>query len=322
MKNINLSIIVPVFNEEENLNPLYNQLTEVLCRLKLNYEIIFVDDGSDDQGFSILKKIADKDKRIKIIQLKKNFGQTAAISAGIDYAQGEVIITIDADLENDPKDIPRLLSKLDEGFDIASGWRKNRWKDKPLTRRLTSQVANFLISKIVGLKLHDYGCTLKAYRKNVIKEINLYGEMHRFIPALAFWQGAKIAEVEINYKPRKFGQSKYGIERVIKVLLDLVTLKFLSGYTTKPIHFFGKIGFISMFLGFLTFLWALYYKLTGKKDFIETPLPIAIVLFIVLGILLILIGLLAEIIIRIYHESQNKKIYLIRKKINFRNYEK
>lgn len=317
MNNLRLSIVIPVFNEEGNLVELYQRIIAVGQVLDESYEIVFVDDGSQDQSFSILKDLARQDKKVKLIQLRKNFGQTAALAAGIDYAQGQVIILMDADLENAPQDIFKLLAELDRGYDIVSGWRKARWKDKPLTRRLTSQVANWLISKIAGLRLNDYGCTLKAYRQEIIKNINLYGEMHRFIPALAFWQGAKIGEIEVNYQPRQFGQSKYGPARIAKVLLDLITLKFLSGYATKPIYFFGKIGFVSLFLGFLTFLWASYYKFIGQKDYIETPLPIVIALFIILAVLLVLIGLLAEMIMRTYHESQNKKIYSIKEKINF-----
>jgi len=305
--NVYLSIIIPVFNEEENLKRLERRLSAVLRDIDRPYEIIFIDDGSTDQSFAILKDLVSQDRRIKLIQFRKNFGQTAALSAGIDFAQGKIIISMDADLENNPQDIPRLLAELEGGYDIVSGWRKERWQDKFFSRRLTSQMANYLISKIAGLRLHDYACTLKAYRAEVIKDINLYGEMHRFIPALAFWQGAKIKEIEVNYQPRQFGQSKYGLGRTLKVLLDLVTLKFLSGYATKPIYFFGKIGFISLFLGFLTFLWATYYKLTSQKDYIETPLPVVIALFIILAILLILIGLLAEMIMRTYHESQDKK---------------
>lgn len=317
INNAYLSIVIPLFNEQGNLKELYQRLTAVLDSLAKPYEIIFIDDGSTDQSFSILRDLARQDERVKIIQFRRNFGQTAAISAGVDYAQGEIIIPMDADFENDPQDIPRLLEELSQGYDVVSGWRKKRWADKVLTRRLTSRTANWLISKIAGLELHDYGCMLKAYKQTVIKNINLYGEMHRFIPALAFWQGAKVKEIEVNYQPRRFGQSKYGLGRTFKVLLDLITLKFLSGYATKPIYFFGKIGFVSLFFSFLTFLWATYYKLTGQKDYIETPLPVVIALFVILAVLLILIGLLAEMIMRTYHESGNKKIYSIKEKVNF-----
>lgn len=315
-KNIYLSIIIPVFNEEKSLSRLCEEIVTACRNLNKSYEVIFVDDGSKDQSFFILQKLAEQNSRIRVISFGRNFGQTAALAAGIDRACGEIIIPMDADLENDPRDIPRLLEELDRGYDIVSGWRKKRWADRVITRRITSQAANWLIVKISGLRLHDYGCTLKAYRRETIKSVKLYGEMHRFIPVLASWRGARVGEVEVRYQPRQFGCSKYGLGRTSKVLLDLVTLKFLNNYATKPIYFFGKIGFISMGLGFLTFLWATYYKVTGQKDYIQTPLPIVMVLFIVLAVLLILIGLLAEMIMRIYNESENKKIYSIKRKIN------
>lgn len=311
-----ISIVVPVYNEQGNLEELYKRIIESCKKTGQNYEIIFIDDGSTDQGFSVLQKIALADNKVKLIRFKKNFGQTAALAAGFDYAQGQIIIPLDADLENDPQDIPNLLAELEKGYDLVSGWRVSRWQDKPFSRRLTSQVANWMISKISGLKLHDFGCTLKAYRKDLIKDISLYGEMHRFIPAIAFWQGAKITEIKVYYQKRRYGRSKYGMNRIGKVLLDLIILKFLSGYATKPIYFFGKISLISFLLGFFTFGWATYYKITGQKDYIETPLPIVVVLFVFLGVLLILIGLLAEMIMRIYYQSSNKKIYSIKEKIN------
>lgn len=314
------SVIIPVFNEQPNLEPLYQRLLAVFNQLNQSYEIIFIDDGSTDQGFAILKEISQKDSRVKLISFRKNFGQTAALAAGFDFSQGEIIIALDADLENDPQDIPRLLTELNKGYDIVSGWRRNRWQNQFFSRRLTSNIANWLISEISGLKLHDYGCTLKVYRAEVVKDIQLYGEMHRFIPALAFWQGARISELAVNYQPRRFGQSKYGPARIFKVLLDLVTLKFLSGYAAKPIYFFGKIGLFSLFLGFLTFLWALYYKLTGQKDFIQTPLPVVVALFIILAILLILIGLLAEMVMRTYYQSSQKKSYAIKETKGFNSY--
>mgnify|MGYP001576265074 CR=1 FL=1 len=261
--------------------------------------------------------MAQKEASLKIIDFRKNFGQTAALSAGINHAQGEIIIPLDADLENDPADIPQLLAKINEGYDVVSGWRKNRWKDKFFSRRLTSMAANWLISFVTGVKLHDYGCTLKAYRREIIKEVGLYGEMHRFIPALAYWQGAKVAEIEVNYQPRVHGKSKYGLGRTFKVLLDLLTIKFLSGYSTKPIHFFGSLGFISILVSFLTGGLAVYYKVSGQKDFIETPLPVLTALFFIIGVLFVLIGLLAEMIMRVYHETQRRPIYSIKEKINF-----
>lgn len=312
-----LSVIIPFYNEEKNLAPLIERLSRVLVSLNKPFEVIFIDDGSSDNGFNILKGLLENKENWKIVRFKRNFGQTPALAAGIETAKGEKIILMDADLENDPQDIPMLLSELDKGYDVVSGWRKKRWSDKILTRRLTSQTANWLISKISGLCLHDYACTLKAYQSDTIKNINLYGQMHRFIPALAFWQGARVKEIEVHFQPRQFGQSKYGLNRMSRVLLDLVTLKFLSGYATKPIYFFGRIGLISLLFGFLTFLWAFYYKITGQKDFVETPLPIVIVLFVFLAVLLVLIGLLAEMIMRTYHESGNKKIYSVKERVNF-----
>ncbi len=316
MEKIYLSIIIPVFNEEQNLLPLSQKLTATLSGLGKSFEVIFVNDGSADKSLEVLKTLAENNSNFKIISFRRNFGQTAALAAGIKYAQGELIIPMDADLENDPADITRLLAELDKGYDLISGWRKNRWANKILTRRLTSRVANWLISLVSGVKLHDYGCMLKVYKKEIIKDINLYGEMHRFMPALAAWQGAKIGEIEVNYQPRQFGQSKYGLGRITKVLLDLVTIKFLSGYATKPIYFFGKFGFWSIFFGVLVFLWATYYKVAGLKDYIQTPLPVLSALFIIVGVLFILIGLLAEIIMRIYHQSTDRSIYSIKEKIN------
>src|SRR3989338_489226 len=296
-----LSLIIPFYNEEENLPFLVEKLNQVLPSLGKTFEVIFIDDGSDDNGFDILKSLLTNKNNWRIIRLRKNFGQTAAWAAGLDETKGEIIVIMDSDLENDPSDILLLLSKIDEGYDIVSGWRKNRWANNPLSRRLTSRLANWLIAKISGVKLHDFGCSLKAYRQEVLKDVKLYGEMHRFIAVLASWQGAKIAEVEVNFSPRKFGTSKYGLERILKVFLDLVVIKFLSGYSTKPIYFFGQAGFYSLIVSFLALALAIYYKFWGGKNFIETPLPILTALFLIVGVLLILIGLLAEMIMRIYH---------------------
>lgn len=317
MSDYYLSLVVPVYNEQDNLRDLSEKIKFALSQLNRKYEIIFVNDGSTDKSLDYLKDLAQKEPNLKIIDFRKNFGQTAALAAGIDNAQGEIIIPLDADLENDPTDIPRLISKLNENYDVVSGWRKNRWKNKIFTRRLTSLAANWLISAVTKVKLHDYGCTLKAYRREIIKEVGLYGEMHRFIPALASWQGARVAEIEVNYQPRRFGKSNYGLGRTFKVVLDLMTIKFLSGYSTKPIHFFGAVGFISIFIGFLAGSLAVYYKLTQQKDFIETPLPVLTALFFIVGVLFILIGLLAEMIMRVYHETQRRPIYAIKEKINF-----
>lgn len=312
-----LSLIIPFYNEEENLPLLVDKLDKLLLSIEKSTEIIFIDDGSTDNSFEVLKKLVNNKNDWRIIRFRRNFGQTAGWAAGIESAQGDIIIFLDSDLENDPNDIPLLLSKINDGYDLVSGWRKNRWQNQFFSRRLTSQIANLIIAKISGVKIHDFGCSLKAYRKEVIKNVKLYGEMHRFIAVLASWQGAKIAEVEVNFSPRKFGSSKYGMERILKVFLDLVVIKFLSGYSTKPIYFFGKAGFYSIILSFLLFALSVYYKFWGGKSFIETPLPILIALFFIVGVLLVLIGLLAEMIMRIYHQSSQQKIYIVKEKINF-----
>lgn len=317
MSDYFISLVIPVYNEKENLEELYQKIKKMAEDFNHTYEAIFVNDGSTDGSLNVLKKISDNNPNLKIIDFRKNFGQTAALAAGIDNAKGEIIIPMDADLENDPADIPKLISKINEGYNVVSGWRRNRWKNKFFTRRLTSLSANWLISYVTKVKLHDYGCTLKAYRKEIIKEVGLYGEMHRFIPALASWQGAKVTEVEVNYQPRIHGKSNYGLNRTFKVLLDLMTIKFLSGYSTKPIHFFGGAGFISIIIGFLSGLLAVYYKVTRQKDFISTPLPVLTALFLIVGVLFILIGLLAEMLMRVYHETQHRPIYAIKEKINF-----
>lgn len=312
-----LSLIIPFYNEEENLPFLVEKLTRLISIIDKPTEVIFIDDGSSDNGFNILVNLIGDKNNWRIIRFRRNFGQTAGWAAGIEYADGEVIVFLDSDLENDPADIPKLLAKIDEGYDLVSGWRKERWQGQFFSRRLTSQIANWLIAKISGVKIHDFGCSLKAYRREVIKNVKLYGEMHRFIAVLASWQGAKIAEVEVKFTPRKFGFSKYGMERILKVCLDLIVIKFLSGYSTKPIYFFGKAGFYSIIVSFLAFVLAVYYKFWGGKSFIETPLPVLIVLFFIVGILFILIGLLAEMIMRSYHEIQNQKIYIIKDKVHF-----
>ena len=312
-----LSLVIPFYNEQKNLPLLVEELNLVLPSLNKLFEVIFVDDGSTDNSFNVLKDLVKDRDNWKIIKFRKNFGQTAAWAAGLNNAKGEVIIIMDSDLENDPNDIPKLLEKIDQGYDIVSGWRKDRWKDKLFTRRLTSKVANLLVSKISGVKLNDLGCSLRAYRREVLEGVQLYGEMHRFLAILAYWQGAKLIEVEVNFRPRKYGQSKYGLNRIGRVLLDLTVIKFLSGYSTKPIYFFGRLGIFSMIASILTFLTMVYYKFWGGKTFIETPLPVLVVLFFVIGIMFVLIGLLAEMIMRTYHESQDRKIYSIKEKINF-----
>lgn len=310
-----ISVIIPVFNEEQSLNPLYEQLTETLGKSGKSYELIFINDGSTDGSERILNNLITTDKRVKVIHLRTNYGQTAAIAAGIDHAGGEIIVPIDADLQNDPQDTLRLLDKLEEGYDVVSGWRKGR-KDKWLTRIFPSLIANKLISLISGVRLHDYGCTLKAYRRQVISGIKLYGEMHRFIPIYAKWQGARVAEIEVRHNPRQFGKSKYGFERVLKVILDLIVIKFLGDYAHKPIYIFGGVGMLCFLAAFFSGLWALYLKYAHNTSFIQTPLPLLVVLLMVLGTNAILLGLLAEISIRTYYESQNKRTYQIRETRN------
>lgn len=311
-----LSIIIPIYNEEKNLAILYQEVEDILGRLSLSYEIIAIDDGSTDKSAQIIKEIAGKDNNFKVITFKRNFGQTAAMSAGIDAAQGEIIIPMDADLQNDPADIPKFLEKINEGFDVVSGWRVNR-QDKLITRKIPSWVANYLISFITKVKLHDYGCTMKAYKAEVIKNIHLYGEMHRFMPAYTAWHGAKVAEISIHHRPRKYGKTKYNIFRTLRVVLDLLTVKFLTDYSTKPMHFFGKIGYWMLFLGFASGCWAFFLKIFKSISFILTPLPLLTAFLILIGFQFILMGLLAEIATRTYYESQKKSVYLIKEKINF-----
>ena len=312
-----LTVILPVFNEAGNLRPLFESLQSVLNDYGKAYEIIFSDDGSTDGSREILKDLAKADPRVKPILLRRNFGQTAAIAAGVDHAQGEIIILMDADQQNDPTDIPKLLEKLDQGYDIVSGWRRNR-QDPFFTSVLPSRIANWIISKITGVKLHDQGCTLKAYRKEILNNVSLYGEMHRFITILGSWIGAKVAEIEVNHHPRTSGKSKYSVIKSFKVLLDLPLLVLLGSYLTKPMHFFGTIGGGSTFLGFLCALDVLYDKIIDPAAKAHrNPLLLLAVFFALVGIQILMIGLLAEIMTRVYHESQQKKIYFIEEKVNF-----
>jgi len=306
-----LSIVIPIYNEVENVRILHEKLKEVLDPLKKEYEILFVDDGSTDRTLPVLEEIQAKDKRVVVLSLRRNFGQTAAFAAGFDFARGDVIVTMDGDLQNDPADIPRLFELIKDN-DLVSGWRKKR-KDPFFTRRLPSIIANWLISNVTGVKLHDYGCSLKAYRRDVIKNLKLYGEMHRFIPAVASWYGVRIAELEIGHYPRLRGKSKYGISRTIKVVLDLITVKFLQSFSTKPIQFFGPIGMLSGFLGFLILLYLSIDKLFMGHDIGARPLLLLGALLIIVGIQLIGMGLLGEMLVRVYHESQKKPIYVIKK---------
>jgi glycosyltransferase involved in cell wall biosynthesis len=306
-----LSIIIPIHNEEENLRSLYSRLLESLGPYGKTFEIIMINDGSNDRSGEILDTLADQDTHLKIIHFNRNYGQTAAIMAGIDYAQGDILIPIDGDLQNDPADIPRLTEKIDQGFDVVSGWRKNR-RDNRFFRIFPSKIANWIISKISGVSLHDYGCTLKAYKKEVIKDVNLYGEMHRFIPIYASWQGAKVTEIIVNHSPRALGNSHYSISRASKVIPDILLIRFLDRYSQNPMHLFGRFGLFNFFFAFLMVVLMVYYKFWGDKSFIETPLPILTIFFVLIGVMAILIGFIAEILMRTYYESQAKRPYIIK----------
>lgn len=310
-----LSIILPVYNESGSIQELYLELKKELALLGCEYEIIAVNDGSRDDSWLILSKIAASDPSFLAVNLSKNYGQTAAMSAGIDSASGDVIIPMDSDLQNDPSDIPKFLKTLEEGFDVVSGWRKNR-KDN-FIRRFPSIVANKLISKITSVRLNDYGCTMKAYRREIIQNVRLYGEMHRFMPAYSAWHGARISEIVVNHRARKYDKSKYGISRTFRVILDLLTVKFLMTYLTKPMHFFGGAGLMSLLLSMGTGSLAVYLRVAQDIHFIRTPLPLLTIFLVMMGVQFILMGLLAEILIRIYHEPQGRSAYSIRSKINF-----
>ncbi len=310
-----ISVIIPVFNEEENILPLHEKVTSVLSRVGKDYEVIFIDDGSSDGTLSLLRPICKKDPHIKFLSFSRNFGQTSALSAGIDFAKGRIIIPMDGDLQNDPEDIPSLLQKIEEGYDVVSGWRKER-KDTFFRRRLPSIIANKIISFIGGVRLHDYGCTLKAYRKDILKNIRLYGEMHRFIPIYAKWVGARVTEMPVHHFPRKFGSSKYGVDRVFKVILDLMVVKFLLSYSQKPIYVFGGMGFLMILGAILSGGYSLYLKLFKGVSFILTPMPILSVFLTVLGFIAILLGFLAEVLIRTYYESQGKSTYQIKEMLS------
>lgn len=307
---LDLSIVVPVFNEQDSVLPLYNEITEVIGALDLKYELIMVDDGSTDATFARLQEVQTKDPHAVIIRFRRNFGQTAALSAGFDYARGDVVITLDGDMQNDPRDIPGLLEKIEE-YDIVSGWRKNR-QDKAISRRLPSKVANILISWVTGVKLKDYGCTLKAYRRDVVKNIKLYGEMHRFIPAIASGMGVTYCEIPTNHRPRQFGKTKYRISRTLRVILDLITVKFMLSYYTRPIHVFGSIGIAVGLIGLLICSYLSVLKLGFGQSIGGRPLLLLGVLMIVLSACLIILGLMGEILVRIYFETQGKPIYAIR----------
>ena len=306
-----LSLVIPVYNEYSNLSALHQELLATLSAMAVDYEIIYVDDGSTDQSLAILREIAAHAEAVTVIQLRRNFGQTAAISAGIDFATGQVVVCMDADLQNDPADIPRLLAKLAEGYDLVSGWRQKR-QDHWLWRKLISTVANRVISLITKVKLHDYGCTLKAYRRDLLDHIRLYGQMHRFIPALAVFVGASLAEVPVNHRPRLHGKSHYGLGRTFIVILDLLTVKFLSSFSLHPLNLFGGSGLALIGLSFVTGTIMVFQKLVYDQSIIQTPLLLLSALLFILGFHSILMGLTAELVIRTYFESQNKPIYVIR----------
>jgi glycosyltransferase involved in cell wall biosynthesis len=308
-----LSVVIPIYNEEENINPLYDELKGVLKTLEHDYEIVFVDDGSKDSSLALLEKIQRQDDNVVVVSFRRNFGQTAAMSAGFAYASGDVIATMDGDMQNDPHDLPKFLAKMEqEGCDLVSGWRHKR-QDPFLNRRLPSMIANKIISIVTGVHLHDYGCTLKTFRKEITQGIHLYGEMHRFIPAIASGVGGKIAEIRANHRPRRFGTSKYGISRTLRVVLDLVTVKFLLSYGTRPIHVFGMLGMISGGLGFAIALMMTVQRTFFGMPMSDRPLLLLAVLLLFMGIQFISIGLLGELQVRTYHESQGKPIYVVRK---------
>ena len=314
---MDLSIVVPVYNEKESIHPLFQAVTESLARTDYNWELILVDDGSKDGSLEVLEKLAEAEKdKVRLVVLRRNFGQTAAIAAGIDFACGEYVVLIDADLQNDPDDIPMMMDKMQEGYDVVSGWRKNR-QDTFITRTLPSHIANGLISFVTGVKLHDYGCTLKVYRREVITGFRLYGEMHRFIPVYANSVGAKIVEVKVKHHARKYGEAKYGLERTIKVILDLFTVKFLSSYANKPIYLFGGAGIIMILASLAVLVYLFVRRIFFYISPFTSPLFIISIMVAIMGFQSMLMGLIAELLARTYHESQGKPTYTIRKTVNF-----
>ena len=311
-----ISVVTPIYNEAESLPFLFEELNKALSRIG-DFEIIAVNDGSKDSTESVLEEQAKKYPRLKVINFRANRGQSAAITAGIENATGDVFVTIDSDLENDPADISRLIEVLDSGYDVVSGWRQGRWAGSFITRKLPSLTANKIISYITRVHLHDYGCILKAYRRSVIQDVRLYGEMHRFIPAYASWNGARVTEVPVNFRQRRFGQSKYGITRTFRVLLDLIVIKFMARYMNRPMHFFGGIGFFSGGLGLIALVLAFILKFFDIRSFVDTPLPVFGALGVIVGVQLMTMGVIAEILMRTYYESQNKKPYSIKGMHNF-----
>jgi glycosyltransferase involved in cell wall biosynthesis len=312
---VDLSLVVPIYNEEENIPLLYAEIKEVLDNTSYTYEMIFIDDGSSDTSVSVLEGLSQEDENVLVVALRRNFGQTAAMSAGFDHASGEIIVTMDGDLQNDPHDIPAMVEKLNNGYDVVTGWRHDR-QDPFISRKLPSMLANKLISWITGVSLHDYGCTLKAFRREVTENIRLYGEMHRFIPAIASGMGISFTEVKVNHRARRFGTSKYGISRTIRVVLDLLTVKFLLSYATRPLHVFGTVGVLSSGIGFVLALVMTLQRFIWGIGLSDRPLLLLAVLLIFMGVQFITMGLLAELVVRTYHESQKKPIYYVRRLIS------
>jgi glycosyltransferase involved in cell wall biosynthesis len=310
-----ISVVIPLFNEEDNVPELHRALTPVLEDLGHRYEVIAIDDGSTDSTYARLKTIHSTDSRWRVLRLRRNFGQTAGISAGFDAARGKVVITIDGDLQNNPEDIPRLLEKIEEGYDIVSGWRQNR-KEPFLSRRLPSMLANSLISRTTHVALHDYGCTLKAYRSEVVKNIKLYGELHRFIPAIASWMGVTVCEIPVSDRARRFGKSKYGIWRTFRVIMDLITVSFLLRFSTKPLHIFGSVGFVLGAIGFLLGAYLVYARLVLAQSIGDRPILLLAILLVILGVQMVSIGLVAEMVMRSYYEPQGRQIYIIRDELD------
>lgn len=310
-----LTVVLPIYNEAPSVPLLFEELLDTLTGY--DFEIIAINDGSKDNSWNELLKVSASNPRIKLLNFRRNYGQTAALSAGIQVASGEIIVLIDSDLENDPKDIRLLIDKLREGYGVVSGWRKDRWEGQFLTRKLPSLLANKLISKIGGVPLHDYGCTLKAYKREIVQDVKLYGQMHRFIPVFCKWQGGSVTEIPVSYRSRVYGKSNYGLFRIYKVILDLVLIRFLEKFMSRPIHFFGGVGILSFIFSFFSFGLATYFKISGQKDFIETPLPILSAMFFTVGVVLILLGVISEILMRTYFESQNTTPFSVKDRVNF-----
>lgn len=314
---IEVSVISPVYDEEENITPFVESTVAVMESLGRPYELILINDGSRDRSPALLAEAARRFPAVTVLNLARNYGQTAAMMAGIDTAAGEIIVPIDSDMQNDPRDIPILLAELEKGYDVVSGWRKDR-QDAPLRRTFVSKVANRIISALSGVHLHDYGCSLKAYRREVLKEVRLYGEMHRFIPIYASWEGGKLAELPVRHHPRTAGRSKYGLGRILKVILDLIVVKFLDRHLTKPIYVFGGFGLAFLATSAGSAIWALWLKLVEGVSFISTPLPLLVTLTFITGVMSLLMGLLVEMVVRTYYESQGKKTYVVKSVVSGR----